>query len=98
MKLSEPARRVLIALAEGIVLKSHRTMDGEKVYQLHVMDGSPLETVELDVMELLKELHLIDSNKKFPAASYLLTDQGREAVSAWFEGDIPALGASNYGE
>jgi uncharacterized protein YjhX (UPF0386 family) len=98
MKFSAQEKRVLIALAQGIVLKSHRTIEGEKLYQLHAMDGSPLEEIGPEVMERLKEARLIDSNKKFPAASYLLTDRGREEASALIEGDISALGASNFGE
>jgi hypothetical protein len=73
-------------------------MDGEKIYQLHAMDGSVREEIGPDVMECLKEARLIDSNKKFPAASYLLTDRGREEASALIEGDISALGANNFGE
>lgn len=95
-ELSEAQQRVLKALAEGIVLKGHRNIEGEKVYKLHAMDGSEIAVIEADVIEFLKENKLVHSNMKFPAASFLLTDKGREIASRLIGRDVSALGSGNY--
>lgn len=59
----------------GAALKVHRTLDGEKVHRLHPLDGEP-ENVERALVESLVGLGLIQSNLKFPAATYVLTDAG----------------------
>ncbi len=79
MKLSEAHKKVLQALADGWSLKSHRYLSGVKVYQLHPLDGAP-QTVERSTVDFLCEHHLIDSNKKFPSATYWLTEAGRELI------------------
>lgn len=73
---------VLRAIAGGHTLKVHRTLDGEKVYRLHPLHEGEAETIEGRVVEALREKGLIDSNKKFPAATYLLTEKGRAAALA----------------
>ena len=80
MELSESQRRVLLAITAGQFLKSHRDIEGHKAYQLHALDGS-VTAVEWEVVEALTNLGLIDSNKKFPAATYWLTDKGRQLVA-----------------
>jgi len=96
MELSDAHKHVLTALAEGIVLKGHRDIEGEKVYKLHAIDGSEIEEVAPDVMEFLKDYHLIHSNMKFPAASFLLTEKGREIAEGIVGHNISAIGADNY--
>src|SRR6185295_2126741 len=96
MELSDAHRDVLRALAEGIVLKGHRNIEGEKVYKLHAMDGSEIEVISPDVVEFLKEEKLIHSNMKFPAASFLLTDKGRQIASELIGRDVSALGGEQY--
>lgn len=78
--LSEPHKKILLALASGCALKSHRYLDGRKLYQLHPPDGRA-ETVEWSTVEALQERGLIDSNKKFPAATYWLTEKGKTVVA-----------------
>lgn len=80
MKLSKAHRQLLLALASGSILKSHRDVDGTKVYQLHPLDG-PAETVKRATLESLSDHGLIDSNKKFPAATYWLTEKGKELAA-----------------
>ena len=63
-------------MAGGWTLKSHRYLDGGKVYRLHPLDG-PAATVRRATVELLQNHGLIDSNKKFPAATYWLTEKGQ---------------------
>jgi hypothetical protein len=81
MKLSEAHQRLLLALAAGHALKSHRDVDGGKAYQLHPLNG-PAETVPRATVAYLQDHGLIDSNKKFPVAAYWLTDRGRAVIAA----------------
>ena len=79
--ISSPELRVLQAMAGGWTLKAHRYLDGRKEYQLHPLDG-PSEDVAPEVVKALVDEGLIDSNKKFPAATFWLTDSGRGALAA----------------
>jgi hypothetical protein len=79
MKLTKVHLQVLRAMAEGHLLKSHRDLEGHKTYQLHPLDGAP-SPVDPTVIERLSERGLIDSNKKFPAAIYWLTPEGRRLL------------------
>jgi hypothetical protein len=80
-----PARaRLLAAMAAGHVLKVHRTLDGEKAYRLHWLEGDEMangveEVAAVDVESLLVR-GLIVSNMKFPAATFLLTGAGLAAA------------------
>lgn len=76
MKLSPTQQNVLRAMVEGSTLKSHRYLSGEKVYKLHALDGAT-QTVRRPTVEVLRRYDLIDSNQKFPAATYLLTQKGK---------------------
>jgi hypothetical protein len=69
-------RHILTLMAGGGFLKSHRDIEGGKVFKLHPLDGDP-EVVQPDVVELLREQGLIDSNKKFPVATFWLTEKGK---------------------
>lgn len=75
MRLSSESTRILRTMLAGATLKAHRTLDGEKTYTLHPLDG-PDEAVERAVVETLKRHGLIASNMKFPAATYVLTEKG----------------------
>lgn len=61
-------------------LKSHRDIEGNKSYQLHPLHGEP-EQVSPKIVEFLRDNGLIDSNKKFPVATFWLTDKGKGVVS-----------------
>jgi hypothetical protein len=71
------ARQVLAALAAGWSLKAHRDLEGNKDYRLHPLEGEPA-AVRAETVAALVEQGLIDSNKKFPAATFWLTAKGRE--------------------
>ena len=75
MKLPLESARILRALLAGATLKAHRTLDGAKTYTLHPLDG-PDEIVDRAAVESLKRHGLIRSNLKFPAATYVLTEEG----------------------
>lgn len=79
--LPAPAARLLRAIAAGRTLKVHRDMDGHKDFVLHALDGAA-EPVDAEVAAGLVEAGLLDSNKKFPAATFWLTERGRAALAA----------------
>ncbi|MBN1964274.1 MAG: hypothetical protein JW910_06485 [Anaerolineae bacterium] len=81
MPLTEDTARVLRPLAEGALLKSHRFLDGTKVFRLHPLHGEAEEIVR-EVVEALVEQRLVTSNQKFPAATYLLTVEGRALAAS----------------
>jgi hypothetical protein len=68
-------------MAGGWTLKAHRYLDGRKEYRLHSLEGE-IEVVAPATVQSLAERGLIDSNKKFPAATFWLTDKGRAAIVA----------------
>lgn len=75
MKLPLESAHILRALRAGATLKAHRTLDGAKTTILHPLDG-PVEIVCRAAVESLKRHGLIASNLKFPAATYVLTEDG----------------------
>lgn len=81
MKLPRESARILYAMHAGAALKAHRTLDGEKTHILHALDGSD-EVVGRAAVEHLKRHKLIVSNLKFPAATYMLTEEGRRQAAA----------------
>lgn len=79
MQLTESQQRIVIAVAHGLRLKDHRDIEGRKVYALHHPDDRT-EPVDPADVEALVELGLISSNKKFPSATYWLTDVGSACI------------------
>lgn len=75
MRLSPAQRDLLRAMRDGATLKAHRTLDGEKIHCLHPLAGEPAP-VPAALVASLRELGLIQSNMKFPAATYILTERG----------------------
>ncbi len=73
--LSTSQLKLLHALANGASLKSHRFIDGAKMYQLHPLDGV-VEPVDPPVVEALLAHGFITSNQKFPVATFTLTESG----------------------
>ncbi len=61
-------------------LKDHRDIEGHKTYALHYADDRS-EPVEPSDVASLVEQGLISSNKKFPSATYWLTEAG--SALAW---------------
>lgn len=95
MKLSDSQKELLRALMAGATLKSHRDLDGHKIYRLHPLQGEA-GVVPDDVVDRLKRQRLIDSNQKFPAATYLLTEKGRRLAEGLGESPLKPLTAKNY--
>ncbi len=79
MRLTIQQLAILVALADGCALKAQRDLEGRKVYRLHYLDGHTKEVAATDAQHLL-ESRLIDSNKKFPTATFFLTVRGVEQL------------------
>ncbi len=79
MRLTGRQLAILIALADGCALKAERDLEGRKVYRLHYLDGHAEAAAAADVQHLV-ESRLIDSNKKFPSATFFLTARGVEQL------------------
>lgn len=75
-RLTMEQRELVLALREGYVLKGHRYLDGRKEYRLY--DGpTAIRDVATTEVEALQRARLLDSNMKFPAAMFFLSEQGR---------------------
>lgn len=81
MQLTPAQIELLQAIANGLTLKSHRGLEGNKEYRLHTLAGLSSLVAWKDV-EVLQSAGLIDSNKKFPSATYWLTDTGRARLES----------------
>lgn len=82
MTLSPTQQQLLRALASGATLKSHRYLDGRKVYQLHWLDGHPPQTVRRSTVAAMQARGLLFSNQKFPAATYMLTEAAHQLLAS----------------
>lgn len=95
LRLTRNQKRVLLALSDGWTLKSHRDLAGRKMCQLHPLDG-PSKRIPRRVIAALGQQRLIHSNQKFPAATYLLTEKGREVVKGLAGNKIAPLGSRGF--
>jgi hypothetical protein len=96
MRLSALHKRILYELACGSRLQDHRNLDGDKVYQLHPLDHAPAEIVVEATVEYLKRHKLIESNMKFPSATYLLTDKGAALAASLTATRTLSIHSRNY--
>lgn len=96
MRLTARQKAILLALQAGDRLKVHRTQDGEKRYLLHRLDDS--DAVEMDgaAVDALERAGLIESNMKFPAATFLLTDKGLRTISPAGSAQPAPAGPRNF--
>lgn len=83
---------LLRELAHGATLKAHRDLDGDKQHKLHRLDGSE-QRVEESTVHALQRRGLIESNKKFPAATYLLTEKGKSMAERVLNEEVRSLAA-----
>lgn len=91
MRLTRQQLVILAALAGGGILKAHRDLEGHKVYRLCHLDGVTEEVSEADVHYLV-DSRLLESNKKFPAASFFLTDQAVDVLRRQSAGEVSPKG------
>ncbi len=96
MRLSTPQRTLLIALQAGDRLKVQRTLDGAKVYRLHARDDVAVVEIAATVVDSLLRTGLIESNMKFPAATFLLTDKGLAVATAITGSEQTPIGPRNF--
>ncbi|MFO7634189.1 MAG: hypothetical protein R6W76_16700 [Caldilinea sp.] len=96
MRLTAGQRAILIAMQRGDRLKVHRTVDGVKRYLLHRLDESDVVEVESAAANSLERAGLIESNMKFPAATFLLTDKGTAAVARITGIEQAPIGPRNF--
>ena len=80
MHLTPAQRSLLQAMSDGATLKSHRDLDGQKFHLLHPLHGEP-QRVPPALVESLRDLGMIQSNLKFPAATYVLTEGALAALA-----------------
>lgn len=76
MQFTQHQCGLLKAIASGQRLKDHRDLEGGKVYRLYALDETS-QTVDAADVAALVEAGMLSSNKKFPAATYWLTEQGQ---------------------
>lgn len=79
MRLSRTQQGILSAMSRGEALRSHRDIDGNKAFRLHQTSGGWRQVSANDVIRL-REAGLIDSNKKFPVATFWITEAGRSQL------------------
>jgi hypothetical protein len=80
MPLSKEHHSLLMAMAHDHFLKSHRDIDGHKSYLLHPLHGDP-QPIAPHRVQQLRDNGDIDSNKKFPVATFWLTDKGKSTTN-----------------
>jgi hypothetical protein len=93
--MTKAQQAILIRIAEGWTLKSHRDEEGNKVYRLHALTGEVLDLAWRPVQRLQAGGYIY-GNQKFPAATFLLTEKGRAAIAEAVEGEIKPLGESGF--
>lgn len=76
MGLPPEAIQLLKALQQGATLKTHRTLDGAKIHKLHPLHGDAI-MIKVGTVRTLERRSWIQSNLKFPVATYLLTAAGQ---------------------
>ena len=69
------------AIAAGSTLKSHRDIDGQKIYRLYDPEGNA-SPIDFDQVQRLLERRLLTTNQKFPAATFLLTSKGQKMLQS----------------
>ncbi len=94
-RLSAQERELLIMLVQGGALKAHRDLNGGKEHRLQQLDGV-VHGVPARTVGKLRRRGLIASNKKFPAATYLLTDRGRQLVMELGQSNSLPLSTRRY--
>ncbi len=94
--LNRQQQHVLTAVAAGAALRSQRDLEGNKRYELRWPDGRT-EQVARPLVLSLRNRRLIETNHKFPSATFLLTERG-SAIAARLtpENDNRPLGSSAF--
>jgi hypothetical protein len=86
VQLSSEERQTLIQLLSGSTLKSHRDIEGNKVYHMHPLEGNA-NVISAESVLALRRKRLIETNHKFPAATFLLTSAGEATAQELMQTD-----------
>ena len=73
--LSAEEQQTLVAVHHGDALRSQRDIEGQKRYELR---GDSTVCVSREAVLNLRKKRLVETNHKFPSATFLLTTRGRE--------------------
>jgi hypothetical protein len=76
MRPSPAQYQILIAMQAGGRLRVERTLDGAKAYRIYAPDNPEGEELGVALVQSMERAGLIESNMKFPAATFMLTDAG----------------------
>jgi hypothetical protein len=96
MRLGRQEKEVLRALVSGHTLKSHRYLDGQKLYILHDTATDAARPVDVATVERLRQRGLIAGNMKFPAATYILTTDGERVAASLTSAPLRPLLARRF--
>lgn len=97
MRLTRKQKHILSAMAQGQVLKAHRDINGKKTIRLHSTDDhEQYEVIPRTFVDALKDAGLLSSNKKFPAATYFLTEMGREVTEQLTGEQVRTIGPVRF--
>ena len=93
--LPEEQQQTLTAVYSGLALRSQRDIEGNKRYELR--SESAAQPVSRETVLGLRKKRLIETNHKFPSATFLLTTAG-EQIAARLAGqnDAPPLSARDF--
>jgi len=96
VQLSATHKHILGELARGSRLQDHRDLEGGKLYKLHSLDNAVDIAIAAASVAYLQRHKLIESNMKFPAATYLLTDKGAAIAATLTTVQTLPLASRNY--
>lgn len=84
--LTDEQQSVLAAIFNGAALRSHRDLEGNKHYALYALDGDERRIGRKTVLDL-RNKRLLETNHKFPSATFLLTSRGNAVAAQLSSGD-----------
>lgn len=87
-------KEILRLVHSGWTLKSHRYLDGQKIYRLHALNGEIIDLPNREVEPLIKR-GLFQSNQKFPAATFLFTPHGKALAAQIATAGDPGSGTGD---
>lgn len=72
--LTNKQQQIVIAVFQGSALRSQRDIEGGKIYELRGKTSS--QPIPRKIVLDLRKKRLIETNHKFPSATFLLTTDG----------------------
>ena len=84
--LSDEQQMILVAVFQGAALRSHRDLEGNKMYLLHFGEEGEKREIGRNTTLNLRKKRLIETNHKFPSATFLLTTRGNAIAAKLADG------------